>query len=65
MKKKIGLNIETRNKLIKWIFENHDHHENNDCCEGDYPYVNSKELERFIISLCSEDDVLRINNNNN
>lgn len=46
-------------KIIKWIFDNHEHHFLKDdqddnsyvCEEGDYPYVNSIELEKFIKEL--------------
>lgn len=56
--------------IIKWIFDNHQHHEGSDrtemnlsdgyvvthkdeylCQDGDEPYVNSLELEKFILSL--------------
>lgn len=41
----------TREKIIKWIFDNHEHHEFGYCEEFDSPYVNSMKLEEFIKSL--------------
>ena len=62
---------ETREKIIKWIFDNHNHHsgaehssmplvddaefehfeDESTCPDGDSPYVNSLELEKFIKEL--------------
>ena len=50
------MNEETYNKIKKWIFDNHEHHHMEDdhddnsskCSEGNYPYVNSLFLEKFI-----------------
>lgn len=54
----------TRQKIIQWVFDNHDHHDEATiqeidgtystelvCTDGEYPYVNSLELEKFIKSL--------------
>ena len=49
-------------KIIEWIFTHHNHHwlENDTddnsfkCDEGDYPYVNSIELEDFIFKLAKK-----------
>lgn len=43
-------------KLKQWIVDNHEHHTqdfdaDNLCPNGDRPYVDSLELEKFIISL--------------
>ena len=49
-----SLTHETKEKIKKWIFDNHMHHEDsptNDCQEADAPYVNSLNLEKFIESL--------------
>ena len=51
---------EIKQQIIKWIFDNHNHHDNADdetvnvedkCWDADYPYVNSLELEKFIKSI--------------
>jgi hypothetical protein len=50
-------------KILKWIFDNHDHHIEYDqhhtaeplVCE-DYPYVNSIKLEKFIESFSCDDE---------
>lgn len=57
------MNEETKSKILKWIFDNHEHHawvpphnptyddEEPICQDGDEPYVNSLALERFIKTL--------------
>lgn len=64
-----------KQKIVQWIFDNHNHHEDSkrseatldidektmsefqeiegtcECPDADYPYVNSMELEKFILSL--------------
>jgi len=49
------MNEETKAKILQWILENHEHHDMYDddtpacdCYDGQYPYVNSLELEKFI-----------------
>jgi hypothetical protein len=48
---------EVRQKIIQWIFDNHQHHDYAggnrylDCPDADQPYVNSIELEKFIKEL--------------
>lgn len=58
---------EVREKILQWIFDNHNHHDYEDiprndgsgisdekfvdCPESDYPYVNSLDLEKFIKEL--------------
>lgn len=48
---------EIKNKILKWILENHEHHTEDEdtlmtnCIDGDFPYVNSVELEKFIKML--------------
>ena len=57
---------EEKKKILDWIFENHEHHfgcegfdiingedisRASKCTDGDFPYVNSLELERFINEL--------------
>lgn len=57
----------TQEAILKWIVANHMHHDYEDvlregttdeydekwvdCAEAEYPYVNSLELEKFILSL--------------
>ena len=52
------MNKETKAKILKWILDNHEHHEEFDddeygcrCTDAKYPYVNSLELEKFINTL--------------
>ena len=45
---------ETYNKIIEWIFDNHQHHwaeDEESCTDSKYPYVNSIKLEEFIKKL--------------
>lgn len=51
---------QTQEVILKWIFDNHQHHSEADlnvdsfqtiCDDGDQPYVNSLELEKFILNL--------------
>ena len=61
---------ETRQKILEWIYNNHEHHEGSDrveldlstgvtkshmdeykCPDGNKPYVNSLDLEKFIKEL--------------
>ena len=38
--------------IRKWIFDNHDHHDEEGICEDkDFPYVNSMDLEKFLKKL--------------
>lgn len=46
-----------KDKILEWVYANHDHHEFTDeelpkgvygCFDRQYPYVNSIELEKFI-----------------
>jgi len=57
----------TKEKILKWIEDNHEHHSYedierqdgsgifdekwSDCTDSSFPYVNSIELEKFIKSL--------------
>lgn len=50
------MNEETRAKIIKWIFDNHEHHDyKDDTCDemvcSQMPYVDSLALEEFIKDL--------------
>lgn len=59
MKKQQGAS-EALAELLEWVRDQHDHHrahdaEGNDiipeCYDGEYPYVNSLELERKILAM--------------
>jgi len=46
------MNEDIKKQIIKWIFDNHFHHDNvDDCDEAESPFVNSLDLEKFIESL--------------
>jgi len=38
-------------KIEKWLWENHEHHESDKCIDSNKPYVNSVDLEKFIKKL--------------
>jgi len=45
------MNDTTRKQIRDWIFANHEHHEGQRCVDNEFPYVNSKKLEEFIMGL--------------
>lgn len=45
---KAKLNDKQKKEIYNWIFTNHDHHQSEECFDSEYPFVNSKDLVKFL-----------------
>ena len=42
------LSEEQKLEIYRWIFDNHGHHDSEECEDASFPYVNSKDLVKFL-----------------